>query len=117
MQGPQCPFCEVLIQPSRVIFGRHTGRHLEEISFAVVAKPYEYGKFYDDTSSGSSNHSAIGTSVPRSQILQHPESSASRLDAASQTGMIGGTTPRSNSEPKTGGLFMCKCCRKKPKKF
>ena len=27
---------------------------MEEISFAVVSKPYEDWKFYDDTSSGSS---------------------------------------------------------------
>jgi hypothetical protein len=45
-----CPLCQ---EPIRDQFGRHVGRHMEEISFAVVTKPYEDWDFYDG-SSGSS---------------------------------------------------------------
>lgn len=42
------------------MLGRHLGRHMEEISFAVVMKPYEEWKFYDDTVSRvSSNRDVV----------------------------------------------------------
>jgi len=34
---------------------KHVGRHMEEIAFAVVRKPYEEWDFYSD-SSGQANH-------------------------------------------------------------
>ena len=44
-----CPFCQETIAKGYIMLGRHLGRHMEEISFAVVTKPYEEWKFYDDT--------------------------------------------------------------------
>jgi hypothetical protein len=49
LRGVICPFCQEEIAPGKVMLGRHLGRHMEEISFAVVMRPYEEWKFYDDT--------------------------------------------------------------------
>ena len=47
-----CVFCEeVLSKGSRREYGRHLGRHMEEIAFMVVTKPYEDWDFYSDASS------------------------------------------------------------------
>jgi hypothetical protein len=50
-----CPFCREKVAPGKVMLGRHLGQHMEEISFAVVTKPYEEWKFYDDTLSSGTN--------------------------------------------------------------
>jgi hypothetical protein len=58
--SPVCPLCKEAIGPlsamlelSPKILGRHIGRHMEEISFAVVTKPYEDWDFYDGSSASS----------------------------------------------------------------
>ena len=46
-----CLFCgEVLPEPPEAEYARHVGRHMEEIAFAVVTKPYEDWEFYSDCS-------------------------------------------------------------------
>ncbi|KAL8837526.1 MAG: hypothetical protein Q9170_002485 [Blastenia crenularia] len=46
-----CPFCQVnLPEPWQRNRGRHLGRHMEEVAFAVVPKPYEDWEFYSDSS-------------------------------------------------------------------
>jgi hypothetical protein len=47
---PTCPLCQ---DPIRDQLDRHVGRHMEEISFAVVTKPYEDWDFYDGSSYSS----------------------------------------------------------------
>ena len=49
-----CPLCGDNIEVTRRLLGRHIGRHMEEIAFLSVTKPYEEWKFYDDTSSSQS---------------------------------------------------------------
>jgi hypothetical protein len=49
LRGVICPLCQEDIAPGQIMLGRHLGRHMEEISFAVVTRPYEEWKFYDDT--------------------------------------------------------------------
>jgi hypothetical protein len=49
LTGVKCPFCEENLEDGVAMLGRHLGRHMEEISFAVVTKPYEEWKFYDDS--------------------------------------------------------------------
>ena len=50
-----CLFCrEILSKAKRDERARHVGRHMEEIAFSVVTKPYEDWEFYTD-SSGMSN--------------------------------------------------------------
>ena len=47
-----CVFCKELLPcESRRHYGRHLGRHMEEIAFMVVTKPYEDWDFYSDASS------------------------------------------------------------------
>jgi ankyrin repeat protein len=49
-----CPFCTKLITGGRGYLTQHLGRHLEEISFAIVRKPYEEWQFYEDSVSATS---------------------------------------------------------------
>lgn len=49
-----CPFCTKPITGGRGYLTQHLGRHLEEISFAVVRKPYEEWQFYEDSVSATS---------------------------------------------------------------
>lgn len=50
-----CLFCrEILSNAKRIERARHVGRHMEEIAFSVVTKPYEDWDFYTN-SSGKSN--------------------------------------------------------------
>ena len=47
-----CVFCEeVLSWADRRDHSRHVARHMEEIAFMVVTKPYEDWDFYTDASS------------------------------------------------------------------
>ena len=49
--GIACLFCgEALSEAGRHKYARHVGRHMEEIAFAVVTKPYEDWEFYSDCS-------------------------------------------------------------------
>ena len=43
---PQCLFCNEDIGSNRTKRARHVGRHMEEIAFAIVTKPYEEWDFY-----------------------------------------------------------------------
>ncbi|KAF3938805.1 Ankyrin-1 [Dactylella cylindrospora] len=54
-----CPFCGQDIPGSRNALMQHLGRHLEEISFAVVAKPYKEWQFYEDSVSCKSSAPSI----------------------------------------------------------
>ena len=48
-----CVFCEKKFPMfRRREHSRHLGRHMEEIAFMVVTKPYEDWDFYSDASSG-----------------------------------------------------------------
>ena len=47
---PRCPFCSEDMGLDRTNRGRHIGRHMEEIAFAVVTKPYEEWDFYSGPS-------------------------------------------------------------------
>ena len=48
----QCPFCgEAYSWPAP----QHYGRHMEEIAFSVVSKPYENWSFYTDSLSGENS--------------------------------------------------------------
>jgi hypothetical protein len=40
---------------------RHLGRHMEDISYTVVTKPYEDWEFYNDINSSESEHAQPGT--------------------------------------------------------
>ena len=47
----ECPFCgenNLNVEGSR---RRHIERHMEEVAFAIVSKPYEEWDFYSDSSS------------------------------------------------------------------
>ncbi|KAL2043073.1 hypothetical protein N7G274_004133 [Stereocaulon virgatum] len=59
-----CVFCGEALPASRTGRGRHIGRHMEEIAFAVVTKPYEAWEFYSDSASDQSLH----ISPPPSQV-------------------------------------------------
>lgn len=45
-----CLFCGEEIATTKEDRGRHIGRHMEEIAFTVVSKPYEEWDFYSDSS-------------------------------------------------------------------
>ena len=47
---PKCLFCNEDIGFDRTERGRHVGRHMEEIAFAIVTKPYEEWDFYTASS-------------------------------------------------------------------
>lgn len=64
--GIACLFCgEVLSKAwsKRDEYARHVGRHMEEIAFAVVTKPYEEWDFYSDSS---------GKSLKFEDVFLHP---------------------------------------------
>ena len=45
-----CPFCGERMDRGELARGKHLGRHMEEIAFAVVTKPYEDWDFYSTSS-------------------------------------------------------------------
>ena len=45
-----CPFCGERMDRGELTRGKHLGRHMEEIAFAVVTKPYEDWDFYSTSS-------------------------------------------------------------------
>ena len=48
-----CCFCrEQFPSRDKTQLGRHVGRHMEEIAFAIVPKTYEVWEFYSDSSEG-----------------------------------------------------------------
>jgi ankyrin repeat protein len=49
-----CPFCAKEITGGCGNLTQHLGKHLEEVSFAVVRKPYEEWQFYEDSVSAKS---------------------------------------------------------------
>ena len=49
-----CPFCQQTVDRRKTRLSRHLARHMEEISYAVVTRPYSGWKFYDESSSGGS---------------------------------------------------------------
>ncbi|KAL9636572.1 MAG: hypothetical protein Q9204_002207 [Flavoplaca sp. TL-2023a] len=51
--GDLCPFCQEIVPVHKRALGRHLGRHMEEIAFTVVPKPYEDWDFYSDSSKQS----------------------------------------------------------------
>ena len=52
-----CIFCrEVLSAMTRNNRAEHLGRHMEEIAFSVVTKPYEEWEFYSDDSTKADNY-------------------------------------------------------------
>lgn len=66
----KCPFCQESILPGKVPLQRHFGRHLEEIAFAVITKPYEEWKLYDDSSSdGNSAYSPLVNPAVHPELL------------------------------------------------
>ena len=52
--GSKCLFCDEHFKSVSDHF-HHCCRHMEEVAFAVVAKPYEDWSFYSDSRSGSSD--------------------------------------------------------------
>ncbi|KAL8880391.1 MAG: hypothetical protein Q9198_002188 [Flavoplaca austrocitrina] len=49
-----CPFCQEAVPVNKKwTWGFHVGRHMEEIAFTVVPKPYEDWDFYSDSSKHS----------------------------------------------------------------
>lgn len=67
-EGVACLFCgEVLSKAERDEYARHVGRHLEEIAFAVMTKPYEDWDFYS-VSSGKSQGPGRASGDPSSSL-------------------------------------------------
>ena len=64
-----CPFCDEKTDRGTRARGDHLGRHMEEIAFAVVTKPYEDWDFYSTSSLPSEHatdaHQAVGGRVSR----------------------------------------------------
>ena len=62
-----CPFCDEKTDGGARARGDHLGRHMEEIAFAVVTKPYEDCDFYSTSSLPSEHatdaHQAVGGRV------------------------------------------------------
>lgn len=54
VESADCLFCGERIESGRENLARHVGRHMEEISFAVVTKPYEEWASYEDSAHGDS---------------------------------------------------------------
>ena len=50
-----CPLCQETINRPQTRLSVHLGRHMEEISYAVVTRPYTSWKFYDESSLGGSS--------------------------------------------------------------
>ena len=67
-----CVFCEEVLPMANGVDSQnrseHVARHMEEIAFAVVTKPYEDWDFYSDASSVKHQ----GTSDERSRYLYIP---------------------------------------------
>jgi uncharacterized C2H2 Zn-finger protein len=55
VEALHCPFCNKLIDAGRNYYAQHVGRHLEEISFAVITKPWRKWEFYEETASEKSS--------------------------------------------------------------
>ena len=53
-ESTACLFCGEETGSGKNDRGRHVGRHMEEIAFAVVSKPYEEWDFYSDSSANNS---------------------------------------------------------------
>lgn len=51
-----CPFCDQKEFHEEGSRRRHIERHMEEVAFAIVSKPYEEWDFYSDSSSNHSRH-------------------------------------------------------------
>ena len=66
-----CPFCDEKTDRGTRARGDHLGRHMEEIAFAVVTKPYEDWDFYSTSSLRSEHatdaHQAVGLPYIRDQ--------------------------------------------------
>ena len=60
---PRYPFCSEDIGRIRTNRGRHIGRHMEEIAFAVVTKPYEEWDFYSSPSERHLDDPSLSTAV------------------------------------------------------
>jgi hypothetical protein len=74
----KCPFCQELIAPGTLPLAHHIGRHMEEVSYAVVSKPHEDWQFYGDTSSeGSSDQPAQEAAVSSLDLPSKRKSVAS----------------------------------------
>ena len=62
-----CPFCDEKTDRGTRARGDHLGRHMEEIAFAVVTKPYEEWDFYSTSSirpeHATDAHQAVGGRV------------------------------------------------------
>jgi hypothetical protein len=60
-----CLFCGTEIAAGEDYRGKHIVRHMEEIAFTVVSKPYEQWEFYSD----SSDKNSVQSKEPRQQPL------------------------------------------------
>ena len=60
----KCLFCNEDIGFGRTERGRHIGRHMEEIAFAIVTKPYEEWDFYSVSSERYFDGQGLGHSEP-----------------------------------------------------
>ena len=68
--NPNCLFCGEDIGLNRTNRGRHIGRHMEEIAFAIVTKPYEEWEFYSEPS--DKNLNLDGSSLWHSEPTWYP---------------------------------------------
>lgn len=50
-----CIFCREVLSATRTKRAEHLGRHMEEIAFSVLTKPYEDWDFYSDSSTKADN--------------------------------------------------------------
>lgn len=68
---PKCLFCNEDIGLRLRERGRHIGRHMEEIAFAIVTKPYEEWDFYSGSSKEYYDHPSLlpAASSPSIPIL------------------------------------------------
>lgn len=62
-ESSDCLFCGERIESGKHNLARHVGRHMEEISFAVVTKTYVEWASYEDSSHGNSLDSQSAVSV------------------------------------------------------
>jgi len=54
VEGSDCLFCGKRIEAGKLNLARHLGRHMEEISFAVITKTYEDWESYEHSSHADS---------------------------------------------------------------
>lgn len=76
-----CIFCrEVLSAMTRKNRAEHLGRHMEEIAFSVVTKPYEGWDFYSDISTKADNcrDQRLGRAREQEHRTRHDKSKAER---------------------------------------